>query len=287
MRIDLQLHSTYSDGYLTPTELAKFAAEKGVKAASLTDHNTIGGLDEFGRACAKLGIRTVPGLELYVKFGSRKLNILWYNFRDSHELHDFLRETQVRRRGAMRRALTAISAAGLNIEVEKILDNFNHYVPINHVVDCIFQGRGNVQKMRTEMGLRNPQEGDLIRHYFRNPKYSVLLESYVNINRVIALRRRLGGQLILNHPGKFNQIHRDFFGKMKKIGLDGVEVLSPHHSINAVMYAQFLAKEFKFIETGGSDFHKSEGLGAPIQNSLDYFAIDSDLLSGVERIIGV
>lgn len=286
MRIDLQLHSTYSDGYLTPTELAKFVNEKGIKVASLTDHNTIGGTSEFQRACAKYGIKTVPGLELYVKIGGRKLNLLWYNYRDSHELHDFLRETQVRRRGAMRRALTLISEAGLNIDVEKILDNFNHYVPINHVVDCIFAGRGNVQKIRAEMGAKNPQEGDMIRHYFRNPKYSVLLESYVNINRVVALRKRLGGQLILNHPGKFNQIHRDFFAKMKKIGIDGVEVLSPHHSINSVMYAQFLAKEFKFIETGGSDFHKSENLGAPIQNSLDYFAIDSQLLNSVERIIG-
>ncbi len=43
MLIDLQLHSTYSDGRLTPTEAAKFAVSNNVKVASLTDHNTVGG----------------------------------------------------------------------------------------------------------------------------------------------------------------------------------------------------------------------------------------------------
>ncbi|MBU4375047.1 PHP domain-containing protein, partial [Patescibacteria group bacterium] len=64
MLIDLQLHSTYSDGYLTPTELAGFLAKQGVKIAALTDHNTVGGLDEFRQACRACKIKPITGVEL-------------------------------------------------------------------------------------------------------------------------------------------------------------------------------------------------------------------------------
>ena len=80
MYIDLQLHSTYSDGALTPTQMAGFLKAHGVKVASLTDHNTVAGLDEFFNACNKVGIKAIPGVELYVKYGVKKLNFLFYNF---------------------------------------------------------------------------------------------------------------------------------------------------------------------------------------------------------------
>ena len=57
MLIDLQLHSTCSDGYLTPSEVAKTCRERGVKVASLTDHNTVSGQEEFARACKELKIK--------------------------------------------------------------------------------------------------------------------------------------------------------------------------------------------------------------------------------------
>lgn len=103
MYIDLQLHSTYSDGYLTPTEVVKFIAKQGVKAAALTDHNTVGGLDEFRLACRQYNIKPITGLEIYVKLHSRRFNIIWYNFDDTDpELHDMLRDSQMRRRRKVR-----------------------------------------------------------------------------------------------------------------------------------------------------------------------------------------
>ena len=61
-RIDLQFHSTYSDGSLTPTKLVNFLAKQKIKVASLTDHNTVAGLDEFFSACKKKEIKTISGI---------------------------------------------------------------------------------------------------------------------------------------------------------------------------------------------------------------------------------
>ncbi len=103
MLIDLQLHSTYSDGYLTPTQLVEFIARNGIKVASLTDHNTFYGQEEFRKICIQNDIKPIVGVELYVTFHKKRLNILWYNMDCSDaEFCRILNETQVRRRASVR-----------------------------------------------------------------------------------------------------------------------------------------------------------------------------------------
>jgi len=286
MLIDLQVHSTYSDGYLTPTELAGFLAKNNIKVASLTDHNTLGGQPEFARACQRHKIKTVPGLELYVTLNHRKFNILWFNYRDSSRLHKILRESQIRRRDKVRKALNRLKRRGLKTNTEETIDKYTHYIPLNQVVWEVFGMPGNKKVITRVLGNKNPREEEIIREYFRNHQFGILNESYINIKRILELRKKVGGQIILNHPGKHNQLGREFLQKLKKLGIDGIEILSPHHSVGAAMYAQQMARELNFIETGGSDFHRHEGGGFPLQNSLEYFRIDSKYLKGVEKIIG-
>lgn len=287
MRIDLQMHSTYSDGYMTPTKLAKFMANHQVKVASLTDHNTVGGLEEFKLACDKLAIKAIPGLELYVKLNSTKFNILWYNFdASSPELHKLLRDTQVRRRRQIRVILERLVSFGFKINIEKTLDNFNHYVPINKIVDALVAEPANLRKIKRELKVKNPTEGQIIKEYINNPSYGFLINSYTNIERVLKLRKQIGGQLVVCHPGKHNRTQREFMEKLRSLGIEGLELLSPHHTLSIVMHLQRVAREFDFIETGGSDFHRLEGDNMPLQYSWEYYHIQSRHLRGIKKIIG-
>lgn len=287
MLIDLQLHSAYSDGYLTPTETVKFVAAQGVKAASLTDHNTVGGLDEFKLACQKYKIKPITGVELYVKLNNKKFNILWFNFDDkSPKLHNLLRQTQIKRRSTVRKILNNLVDKGFKININKFLDKHTHYVPINHLVDEIWKYSSNRKRIKKELLIRNPREKEIINKFLKNKSFSILRESYIDINRIIKLRKEIGGQLIFNHPGKNGFVRREFIEKLKKIGIDGIDVLSPHHSIGAVTYFQFIADEMDFISVGGSDFHRYESEDKLIKKSWDYFKIDSKYLRGVEKIIG-
>ncbi len=286
MLIDLQLHSNYSDGYLAPSEIASLIGCYGVKAASLTDHNTLGGQGEFRRECLKRDIRYIPGLELYVTLGRKKFNILWYNFEDDPRLHGLLRESKIRRKNQARKILLKLKSKGLAIDVERALDRFAHYVPINRLVDELWRIPTNKQILRSETGSRSPREDDIIRTFFKNKRYGILHESYLDIQRILELRRKIGGQIILNHPGKYRVIQREFWTRLKKFGFDGVELLSPHHSIDAIMRMQQLAKELRLITTGGSDFHRFEAGGHPLQHAHEYFRIDSKKLRGISKIIG-
>ena len=286
MLIDLQLHSTYSDGYLTPTELVKFIAGNGVKIAALTDHNTVGGLDEFRHACRVHRIKPITGLELYIKLGAKKIGLLWFNFNETDpELHKVLRNSQIRRRNVMRKALENLTSIGFKIKVEKILDKYTHYTPINRVVDEILAIPANRARIKKELESKNPTEGEVISEYFYNKEIGKLHESCISIERILKLRDRIGGQLVLNHPGKHNHLKKELIEKIKKLGIDGIEVFSPHHSIGSIMCAQFRVHEFDLIATGGSDFHRHERGRGKIKNCYDYFKIDSKYLRGVDKII--
>lgn len=269
--------------------MAEFISRHDIKVASLTDHNTVYGQEEFRRACAKYKIKAIPGIEIYVKFKNRKkMNILWYNYDCSDtNLCNIISEIQVRRRAKVRGHLELLERRGFKLNINKIIDKHQNYIPINHVIDDIIATPKNLAKIRRETGEKNPREYQIIHEYFYNSKMPHMMhESYVNVERIIELRKKAGGQIILNHPGKRNQLKPEFLKQLKKIGVDGLEVLSPHHSIRATMYAQFIAQELDFIATGSSDFHRFEGNRYPIQSSFNYFRVESKMLRGVHKIIG-
>jgi predicted metal-dependent phosphoesterase TrpH len=214
------------------------------------------------------------------------MNILWYNFDDTDpRLHELLRGVQIRRRQNTRKILEKLIKLGFVIDINKILDKYNHYVPLNHIVDDVKSIPKNLRKIKKELGMNNPREGHIIGEYFKNKKIGKLYESYIDINRVLELKKEIGGQVILNHPAKHGYISPEVWKELKVIGVEGVEVLSPHHSIDSVMYIQYLARQVDFIETGGSDYHRFEGEKYPIQSSFDYFKIDSKYLKGINKII--
>ena len=285
MLIDLQIHSTYSDGYLTPTQVANLLIKEGVRLASLTDHNTVSGQNEFKRVCEKRGVKTITGLELYVKKDHNVFNLLWYNF-DHHspELHKMLRESQMRRRLIMRRVLDRLEEDGFKISY-KILDRYNHYIPSNHVAGDLLSNKNNYEKVKKELGIDIVRAGDLIKNYFYKIGSRRLKNSYIGWKKIVELRNKIGGQLVLCHPAKRYMPKESVIKSLVDSGLNGIEKLSPHHSYESIMKIQRLARKYSLIETGGSDFHLAEGGNYSVQRSWDYFKINSDYLREVDRII--
>lgn len=297
MLIDLQLHSTFSDGYLTPLELIKFAHKRGIKTASLTDHNTISGLSEFRKHAKKYKIKVIPGMELYVKYKRKKMNFLWYNFDEKNEIFlKILEETKHRRLALVKKALLVLKKRGFKIDTDSLLKDFNDYIPINRLADKIIKNKFNYnliikgiksKKNKKEKVILPLREEDILENLFFDKRWRKLSESYINVDRLSKIKKEVGGQIIFCHPGKYNKFARNMTEKLKDIGIiDGLEVLSPHHSIGSIMYAQFLANKLDLIASGGSDFHRFEGANFDLQCSWDWLEIDSKNLRRVNEIIG-
>lgn len=292
MLIDLQLHSIYSDGYLRPAELVDFISKHNIKVASLTDHNTLHGLLEFKKVCKAKKIKAINGLELYCKYKNKKINILWYNFDENNqELLSLLEESRKRRLILVKKSLLRLKRRGFVIKADQLLEEFKNYIPVNRLSEKIISNKFNFNKIKKEFKSvnkldRDLREEDIMGILFFNKKENYLNESYINIERVIKIREKAGGHLVFCHPGKHNKYANNMAQKLKQIGIDGIEVLSPHHPIGAVMYAQFLSESLDMISTGGSDFHRFEENSENIKSSMDWFCIDSKNLRRIKEIIG-
>src|SRR5262245_8917864 len=96
--IDLHLHTTASDGLLSPGVLVQRAAAAGLTTIAVTDHDTVGGLREAGDAGARLGVRVVPGIEITAVENQRDVHVLGYFLDpDSAVLAEFLQTQRLDR----------------------------------------------------------------------------------------------------------------------------------------------------------------------------------------------
>lgn len=296
MLIDLQLHSIFSDGYLTPGELVKFAKERQTKVIALTDHNTTAGLREFREIAKKYKIKTITGLELYVRYKSKKMNLLWYNFDENNpKLQKLLEDTRRRRLFSVRKMLIKLKKVGYRIDVEEILSSFDNYIPVNRLGDKVIENKFNynliVKKVKKKIPKKTRlilplREEEVLRELFFNKQIGILSESYINAERLIKIKKEIGGQIVFCHPGRYNKYAKNMTERLKLAGIiDGIEVLSPHHSIGSIMYSQFLSEKLDLIATGGSDFHRFEESGFLINDAWDWFKIDTKYLRRVDEII--
>lgn len=288
MIIDLQIHSTYSDGYLSPTAAANFLAEQGVKVASLTDHNTVAGYPEFNQACRRHGIKAVPGIEIYTRFNNQQINILWYNLPlDNPLINQLMLESQKHWLSRLRQHFRKLIKAKLLIAGSEIaIEKFTHYVPTNGLLDAVLTVPGNREIITKQLGNPIFREEEAIGLLFNNSKIGRLKPSCVNLERIVRLNKQFGGQLVFCHPAKGRSVSAKLVAKLKIAGVHGVEVLSPHHSLGAVFYLQDLAERNDMIITGGSDFHRFEDGRHGLTSVYDYWQVDSRNLRRIKEIIG-
>ena len=90
-RGDFHIHSTFSDGGLSPSEIVHLAKQREVDIISITDHNNTDGVDEAIEEGMKVGIRVIPGVELSTKYNECRVHILGY-FKDDSYKNELLRE---------------------------------------------------------------------------------------------------------------------------------------------------------------------------------------------------
>ena len=120
--IDLHTHSTFSDGTFTPTELVRLAANRGVKAIALSDHNTVDGLPEFIQAAKTYGVEAVPGVEFTTEYRGVELHILGLFIRpDRYDAVTDLLQQMVKRKEVSNRALVdRLHKAGVVLDYDRI-----------------------------------------------------------------------------------------------------------------------------------------------------------------------
>lgn len=242
-KADLHLHTTASDGTLSPSEVVKLAADKGLEAISITDHDSITGYNEARELAIEKNITLLPGVEITTDFKGRECHILAYNFDIEHsELLALLKSQRKIRKTRAEAMLDKLRKLGFEIDLDEVrAESGAATISRNHLALAMLRKRYVSTKREAfdkYLSVKGPA-------YVRN--------GYPSSHDVISLIRRAGGVSFLAHPGKY-YIYEDL-KYFLECGLDGIEYIHPSHTWEMQKKYKEYAENYGMLLSGGSDFH--------------------------------
>lgn len=283
-KIDLHLHSLYSDGVYDVSTLLKMAEEKGLSIISITDHDNckahIELMDENVRNNFSGDIKT--GIEITTSFHDQKIELLAYDFDNVEKINEFFAN---KREGVNWEKLAIESAT----HTLKVLDELNIKYPIKYKEDLTILKFES--KLYDDILLINDKEelkkklGDLYslngKEFFRkcictpNNIFSFNFAKYSpSIEEVINIIHENGGILFLAHPYAYKMKNTEEF--LEKLydehkEIDGIECYYYDFTKDQINYIKDFAKMRNLYISGGSDFHGNIGrkneMGVCINNN--------------------
>ncbi|MFB2920827.1 PHP domain-containing protein [Aerosakkonema funiforme] len=239
--IELHCHTTYSDGTLTPTQLVKAAAQAGVKALAITDHDTMSGWDEAMSAASSYNMEIVPGLELSTVHRDRSLHILGF-YPNRELLSPALAERLEGRKRRAAEMVAKLAALGYPIKLPEMGEGMAPGRP--HIASALVQA-GYAESSAEAFDRWLGDNGPAYVHY---EKFS--------IEDGISLLRSCGAVPVWAHPYLFRGGDvEEVLAEMVEAGLMGVEVYHPNHTPAQQKRMLALCAEYGLLVTGGSDYH--------------------------------
>ena len=283
--VDLQMHSLYSDGECSPKELVEHLKKYNIKAASLTDHNTIKGIPEFIKECKKYNIKAIPGIELYVTYKRKKLHLLGYNIDINNIfLKKELRKIHKIKFNFLKKITPLLKKKGIIIEPDILYNQKANYIGMNNLISHIESKPNNLKRIRKVLKKKNYEHWELIKYYFTKEKNTFFPETYIPIELGIKMIKKAGGISILSHPGQQLRFEDDYIIlELKKKGIKGLECFSSHYRYSQVAHYVRFAKENKLIITGGSDYHGDLENNLIIQRIWDYTLLPYKLYKKIKE----
>jgi hypothetical protein len=241
---DLHTHTTCSDGRRAPDDLVRRAAERGLRVLSVTDHDTVEGLDAARAEAAAHDLCFLDGVELSVTLDGDELHLLAYGLDPQHEgLKTHLRRMQEARRDRAWTIVDRLRERGLEVEDEQLRDDIatTHAVGRPHVAEALVRA-GHVGTVREAFDRYLGQGGP---GYVAKPAFAA--------QRALDLVHDAGGIGVLAHPGHWTSSSQ--IRGLVDAGLDGLEITHPSHDASLRGYYERLARGYDLILTGGSDYH--------------------------------
>ena len=244
--IDLHIHSAVSDGTDSPAQIVQKAAELGLAAVAITDHDTVAGCAEAAAEGEKLGVEAVSGVELTSRYG-RTIHILGYYLRTNSPVLTRTLDGILAERDHRNRKMAALMAAdGIPIDYDEMKRRFGASI-----------GRPHFGDMLVELGLAESVQDAFDRFIEKGQRY-YLPRKMLSIERSAEVIREAGGVPVLAHPFQYRleeSALRQLIEHCMDHGLLGLECRYSLYDEEQSQYLLKLAREYGLIPTGGSDYH--------------------------------
>ncbi len=247
-RVDLHIHSTASDGKLTPAEVIREAAEQGLVYIALADHDSVGGIAAAKAAAQSLPhLSVIPGIEISTDIPEGEVHILGYfidytNRQLLAKLENF-KNSRLRRAQAM---VAKLERLGIHIDWQRVLE----------LAGTSTIGRPHIAQAMMEKGYV-PSFKEAFDEYLGHGKPAYVEREKMLPAEAVAIIVKARGLAVLAHP-LTTEDPEGLILELKPAGLVGLEAYYNGYSAEEVERLVALAQKHDLVATGGSDFHGIE-----------------------------
>lgn len=246
--LDLHTHSITSDGQYTPSELVRMAKLKDLQIISLTDHDSVAGMEEAFNKAEEIKLRFIPGIEISCQ-DIEEIHILGYGIDyKNHNLVEKCNEFEKSRLKRGARICDFLKYKGIDVD----------YGEVKSFAAGSIVARPHFARYLIKKGIvSNRKEAfDL---YLDTEEFKVATNRYKpSCFDAINLIHAAGGKAVIAHPGLYKMSFvkkEDLIKKLSASGLDGIECIYSRHSKNETMQYIELSRKYNLKISAGSDFH--------------------------------
>ncbi|MBE6030261.1 MAG: PHP domain-containing protein [Clostridiales bacterium] len=285
LKVDLHIHTCYSDGAYTPSEIVLRYKDRGYNLIAITDHDTIDGVAEAVKKGEELQIRVIRGIEFSTRNEDGvEMHILGYGIDiQNPALLEKLEEIRDARRRRNARLIEYLASVGYELTYDELL--------IGKMGDYI--GKPDFGRAMVRRGyIKEPWEIFTPGEYLEAPEAKKIKKDMIDTIEAIRLIRECGGIPVLAHPAKIKQIapgygetkeqHYTDLNRLLDImvpaGLGGIEAYHSDHMWEQAMRYIGIAEERGLIHTKGSDYHGDDFKLRKLSPEMDGMPLnDSDI----------
>jgi 3',5'-nucleoside bisphosphate phosphatase len=240
--IELQSHSTVSDGQLGPAEVVERAAEAGVTTLALTDHDAIAGVAEAGRAAERLGLELVPAIEMScVHEYAEDLHVCgyWVELGEIAAACERAQHERVTRAGEI---VERLRAEGFDLHLEDA---------VREAGDALSIGRPHIARAAGATG----DLGPFFEEYLVPGAKAFVPRRWPSAEQAVELIRAAGGVAVVAHPYWDISAPEEVDDLIRSLRPDGIETFYPTHSREQTAHLLELCEELSALPTASSDYH--------------------------------
>jgi 3',5'-nucleoside bisphosphate phosphatase len=240
---DLHVHTTFSDGLLSPSEMVERAAEGGLRAMGVTDHDTVDGISEAIRSGSLKGVEVVPGVELSSQYNGKDVHIIgYYPDPGCGELMVYLKLFRDERFKRAEKMVRNLNNRGVDIRIAEVeAKSRGRCIGRPHIAEVLMD-RGYVETIQSAFNKYIGYGAEAYEQKYKLPP-----------DEAIRLITGSKGLAFLAHPGA--AISETVITNFVKSGLDGIEVVHPFLSPPRRNQLHALAVKMGLLMSGGSDCH--------------------------------
>lgn len=241
---DLHIHSHYSDGSYSPTEIVNRASAVNLNTIALTDHDTVEGIDELFKAAESRDLNVIPGVEISCEIEDKRYHVLGYYIDwTMTSFVDRLKYFERARADRIRRMVDVLDKENIDISFDEI----------QSLAGKSLIGKPHVAQALVNHGVVGSFREAFDRFLGDDQILDNVSKERMSLQEAIDQIKNAGGIPVLAHPIHYeDDLDLENFSEL---GVQGLEVYYSDHSQDDINSYKSIAEEFGLLISGGSDFH--------------------------------